>query len=34
VIAQPGERFATAGLLTPVAARVELLLRLLGQRVG
>jgi L-asparaginase len=32
VIAQPGQRFETAGLLTPAAARIELLLRLLWQR--
>jgi L-asparaginase len=34
VIAQPGQRFDSAGGLTPAAARIELLLRLLGQRVG
>jgi L-asparaginase len=34
VLAQPGQRFDTAGLLTPAAARIELLLQLLGQRGG
>ena len=34
VIAQPGQRFDSAGLLTPAAARIELMLKLLGQRAG
>lgn len=34
VIAQPGQRFETAGTLTPAAARIELLLQLLARRAA